>query len=133
MGLDGYVACDCVEKGVANVSPAIASLVKSDRDIGSNYFDSLDKRHRQVYSQWCSSKPCPHDGFILMSQRLEGAAGIAEIRKVLAERVQDPKKGLRLLWTKVMESGVHSGDSLRVEQVARLQAELQGGTSAGRG
>jgi hypothetical protein len=125
MGLDGYVACDCIEKGKAQVPPAIASFVKIARDSGSCYLDSLDKRHRQVYSLWRASKPCPHDGGILLAQRLGSAAGIEEFRKALAERVQSPNKDLRLLWTKVVYSGVHSGDSLTVEQVARLQTELQ--------
>ena len=38
---------------------------------------------------------------------------------------RDPKKELRLLWTKIVTSGVHSGDSLTVEEIARLQTELQ--------
>ena len=125
MGLDGYVACDCIEKGIARVPAAIAGLVKIDKDSGSNYLDSLDKRFRQVYSQWRASKPCPHDGFMLMSRRLGSAAGIAGFRKILAAGLNDPTMDVRILWSKVLYSGVHSGDSLSVKEVARLQADLQ--------
>jgi len=125
MGVDGYVACDCIEKGIARVPAAIAGLVKIDADTGSNYLDSMDKRFRQVYSQWRASKPCPHDGFMLMVQRLGSAAGIASFRKILADGLHDPTMEVRILWSKVLYSGVHSGDSLPVKSVARLQADLK--------
>ncbi len=125
MGLDGYVACDCIEKGAARVPAAIAGLVKIDQDTGSNYLDSLDKRVRKVYSQWRASKPCPHDGFMLMVGRLGSAKGIGDIRKFLAEQVRDPGAEFPVLWKQVVYSGVHSGDSLAMKDVQRLAAELK--------
>jgi len=124
MGLDGYVACDCIEKGIANVPPAIASFVKIDRHTGSNYLDSLDKRHRQAYNLWRASKPCPHDGGILRCQQLGSANGIGWIRGFLADHVGDPPAEFPVLWKQVVYSGVHSGDSLSVEEVRRLAEEL---------
>ncbi|MBV8880854.1 MAG: hypothetical protein JO332_12860 [Planctomycetaceae bacterium] len=125
MGLDGYVACDCLEKGTAQVPAAIAGLVKIDQDTGSTYFDSPDKRLRQVYSQWRASKPCPHDGSMLLVVRLGSANGIGLIRKFLTERVGDPETEFPVLWKRVVHSGVHSGGSLDVNDTMRLEVELQ--------
>lgn len=125
MGLDGYVACDCIEKGTARVPAALAGLVKIDQVTGSNYLDSLDKRARQVYSQWRASKPCPHDGFMLMVGRLGTAKGVGEIRKLLSDQVRDPGSEFPVLWKQVVYSGVHSGDSLAVKEVQRLAGELK--------
>ena len=88
MGLDGYVACDCIEKGIARIPAAIAGLVKIDEDTGSNYLDSKDKRARQVYSKWCASKPCSHERFVLLTHRLGNADGISRVRKHLAAQVR---------------------------------------------
>jgi hypothetical protein len=125
MGLDGYVACDCIEKGLAKVPPAIAPFVKVDRDCGSCYLDSLDKRHRQAYSVWRASKPCPHDGGFLRVERLGSVNGIVWIRGFLTDKVADPEAEFPLLWKRVIYSGVHSGDSLSVEEVRRLAEELK--------
>ena len=57
MGLDGYVACDCIAKGVAQVPAEIAGLVKdvqrlteelkrrprSDDPVTERFFERLDE------------------------------------------------------------------------------------------
>jgi len=125
MGLDGYVACDCIEKGTARVPAAIAGLVKVDPGTGSNYLDSADRRLRQVYSKWCASRPCPHGDFMLVTRRLGNVDGISRVRKFLSARVRDPASEFRVLWRRVLYSCVHSGDTMPVKEVARLQQELK--------
>ncbi len=72
--------------------------MKIDRDTGSPYLDSLDKRYRQAYSLWRASKPCPHDGGILLVGRLGSANGIGWIRGFLKDSVGDSEAEFPVLW-----------------------------------
>lgn len=125
MGLDGSVACDCIEKGTAKLPESLAGLVKIDEDTGTPYLDSKDRKLRETWSKWQASRPCPHERFTLLTHRLGNAASIGRLRKLLAEEARDPAAEWPLLWSRVLYSGVHSGDALAVGDVGKLQAELR--------
>ncbi|HZE95423.1 MAG TPA: hypothetical protein VE981_00190 [Planctomycetota bacterium] len=124
MGLDGYVACDCLEKGIAKPPPALAGIVKVDRDTGTTYLDSEDQKLRQIYSRWCASRPCAHENFVRISRPLGNISGIGRIRTYVAGQARDPAVEFPILWRRVLKSGFHSGDAIPVERVRDLQGEL---------
>jgi len=125
MGLDGHVACDCIEKGTSEVPKALTGLVKIDEDTGTPYLDSRDRKLRETYSKWQASKPCPHEHFTLLTHRLGHAPAINRIRKIVEQEARDPKVEFPILWSRVLYSGVHSGDAIAVGDVGTLQSELR--------
>lgn len=125
MGLDGFVRCFCFEKNRANAPAAISALVKVDDDTGRPYLESEDRSHREIFSRWEASGPCPHRNFMLASRRLGNIAYITRVREILSEASRDAGAEFPILWKQVLYSGSHSGDAIPWRQAAALQAELR--------
>jgi hypothetical protein len=124
MGLDAYVHCDCVEKGRVQVPPLFASALKIDADTGLPYLDTENEPLVLAYSRWRAGRPCPHESFHLVKERLGNISAIGGVRKAMEDHSHDPESEFPILWKQVVHSGFHSGDAIPAQQVAALQKEL---------
>ncbi len=125
MGLDGFVRCNCVEKGIAKPPPEIALLVKLEEVCGTPYLESEDRRQREVFSRWQASGPCPHRNFTLASSRLGNIAYVGRIRRVLGDVSHDPETEFPIVRKQVVYTGSHCGDAIPPKQAGALQSELR--------
>lgn len=123
MGLDGFVYCDCVEKGRLKSPPPFPALFHVDPS-GWPTLRSEDEEAERAHFAWEETGPCPHRRFRLLSRRLGNITGIQWVREALQQLSPDPRKDFPVLLLKVVYDGSHGSDFLTVEEVRALKKEL---------
>jgi hypothetical protein len=124
MALNGFVCCDCVEKGRLKKPPPFPELFHVDPS-GFPTLRSTDEEKERTHDEWEASGPCPHPYFKLLHHRLGNIAGIQWVRQALHQISRDPRKEYPVLLMKVVYSGSHCGDFLNLEEVRALDRELK--------
>ncbi|NJL98428.1 MAG: hypothetical protein HC924_06215 [Synechococcaceae cyanobacterium SM2_3_2] len=123
MGLDAWVWCNCVETGQLTTPHPYPELLYIDEegcpDIRSDEDDKI-KAHRQ----WEFDNPCRHENFTLLHHRIGNISLVASLRKAVSHLSEDAAVRYPVLWSKVIYSGVHCGDWLKIEDVKQLKDEL---------
>ena len=61
----------------------------------------------------------------MTAHRLGNAGGIGWIRSIIQQITLKPENDFPILWTRVIYSGMHAGDSLTPEEAVQLGVELQ--------
>jgi hypothetical protein len=122
MGLDAFIYCDCYEKGrLREPPPGGAQLC-----VGPDGFLTREQNDGTLESdlawdEWREKRACEHRGGILLHHRLGNIALIGLLRAEL----QGDSERFPILATKVVYSGSHCGDFLRLEEIPQLQRELE--------
>jgi hypothetical protein len=123
MGLNAVVYCDDVENGRLRIPHPLPHLLVIG-EAGCPTISSDDLQDLFLHDQWEVKRPCSHEHFWLVEQWLGNARLISRISDSIAEMSKDPSVEYRVLWSKVVYSAVHSGDYLKVEEVAELKNEV---------
>ena len=120
MGLDAVVYCDCFERGRLRTPPRPEWGVHVDAD-GGRSPTTQDLDEQIAFDVWDSRDACEHEGGFLLHHRLGNIALIGFFRQLLDGQVDR----LPVIVTKIIHSGSHAGDSLSLEAVEQLEAELE--------
>jgi hypothetical protein len=121
MGLDATVYCDCYETGRARKPAPQPELVYVD-DTGQVCltWDAPDADQSAFYD-WLKGA-CEHGPMgELVSHRLGNMARVGFLRSVLSDFAEQ----FPVLLTKVVYNGTHAGDSLSLDDIERLQSEVE--------
>lgn len=113
MGLDAHVYCDCLEKGRIPQPMPNDAVVK----IGADGFPLLERNGETVWDDF----ECEHESRRLIHHRLGNIALVALLRRELNREASS----YPILLDKVVYNGIHAGDCIGLEQIPRLQIELQ--------
>ena len=122
MGLDAVIFCDCLEKGRLKSPHPFPNLLYIAPN-GSPEIRSRSNARREQHDEWMHHA-CRHEDMILAGDQLGTIGGIEFIRETLRRGVRRPALQFPVLWDKVIYSGAHCGDHLRLEDVKRLHDEL---------
>lgn len=122
MGLDASVYCDCWEKGKLNSPAPNPEFVTMDES-GFLEIESDDDQLYFAFEEWKSSA-CEHPSMKLVHRRLGNISHIAVLRDIVSQLSSDPKEEFPVTWNKVIYSGSHGGDFLRVDEVRKLKDEI---------
>jgi hypothetical protein len=119
MGLDAVVYCDCYENGRLREPPPCPEyvFVSSAGYLDCNHPD-LDAL--MAFDQWLLSRACEHPSGNLLHHYLGNIWTISIIRDELEQNAAL----FPTILTKVVYSGIHSGDYLSLGDVDRLASEL---------
>jgi hypothetical protein len=122
MGLDAFVFCDCYEKGRLQEPPpaGVTLCVEPDGALGREQDDGTLEADL-AWDEWREQRACAHQGGILLRHRL----GNISLVGLLRAELQREAERFPVLVTKVVYSGSHSGDYLRVEEIPALQREIE--------
>jgi hypothetical protein len=122
MGLDAFVFCDCYEKGRLREPPppGVVLCVEPDGSLGREHDDGRLESDL-AWDEWREQRACDHGGGILIRYRL----GNISLVGLLRAELQREAERFPILVTKVVYSGSHAGDFLRVEEIPALQRELE--------
>lgn len=123
MGLDAVVFCDCVEKKRLKSPHPFPDLLYISPN-GSPEIRSRSNTKIEQHDEWMHHA-CRHEDMIVGGDQLGTISGIEFIRESLARAVPRPDRQFPVLWNKVVYSGAHCGDHLKLSDVVRLQEELQ--------
>lgn len=123
LGLDALVYCDCVEKGLLRKQHPFPDLLTIDE---TGYPDIATKMNEitLLHKQWIMSKPCIHQDFILVFERLGNVATIDFIRATISRIIEYCNIDCQIVWNKVVYSSIHSGDYLSINDVVKLDQEI---------
>jgi hypothetical protein len=122
MGLDAFVYCDCYEKSRLREPPpgGIPLRVYPDGS-WSRVQDDGTLASDLAWDDWLLQRACEHRGGMLLHHRL----GNISLIGLLRSQLQCESERFRILVTKVLYSGSHSGDFLRIDEIPALQMELE--------
>jgi len=122
MGLDAFVFCDCYEKGRLREPPPTGVILRVEPDgaLGREQ-DRATLEADLAWDEWLEHRACEHKGGILLRHRL----GNISLVGLLRAELQREAERFPILVTKVVYSGSHTGDFLRVEEIPALQSELK--------
>lgn len=123
MGLDAWVWCDCVEKGRLHTPHPFPELLRLD-ETGGPDIASEDPAIIERHDEWLLRSPCEHSECALVSHYLGNIGRIETLRRTLDTLRPDASETFPILRNRVIYSGSHCGDSIAVEDVEKLQAEL---------
>lgn len=122
MGLDAFVFCDCYEKGRLLEPPpgGVSVRVEPDGSLAPGQgHGTLEPG--LAWDEWLEQRACEHRRGILVYHHLGNISLIGLLRAEL-QRVAGR---FPMLVAKVVYSGAHGGDFLRVEEIPALQKELE--------
>lgn len=117
MGLDAKVYCDCFEKGRLREPPPPGCHLSIGRD-GGLLCVSDDLDTKLAFDRW-QLRACEHENGVLLHHRIGNIALVSDLRAELERQ----RGHFPMLLAKVLYGGVHAGDFLTVEEVARLLPE----------
>jgi hypothetical protein len=121
MGLDAYVRCTCIRDGKAKPHPFPDRLTLDETEEPVLTGDpSTDEW--TAHDHWFSES-CEHGGYVLC-ERLGNISLAAHLREFLKGLEGRPGPKFRILLTKVLYNGTHSGDSIPVSMSAELEKEV---------
>lgn len=118
MGLHAYVCCDCLEKGRLR-SPANSEwqvFVDSD---GSRNTRSSDLDVQIAFDQW-SSTACEHE----LGKYANASIGNISLVGLLQGELNSSGLSFPVLLERVLYSGTHCGDSIPIDLMPQLRAEI---------
>jgi hypothetical protein len=119
MGLDAVVYCNCFESGKLKEIPSyIDSIyVDSGGDLGckNDNFETVLE-----FDQWLLYRACEHENGVLLHHYLGNIARVSNLRKDLSVNVER----FPIILEKILYSGTHCGDFLRLETVKNLKKEI---------
>jgi hypothetical protein len=121
MGLDAHVRCRCIQDGIAKPHP-FPNRLALDETIEPFLTGDSTQAEWLIHDSWFAES-CEHGGYLL-SERLGNITLIAHIRQFLRELQDDPSPRFKILLTKVVFDGTHSGDWIPREQTAELLQEV---------
>lgn len=121
MGLDACVFCNCYETGKVEVPPPQPELVYIDPTTGQVSLRSEESGADQyAFFDWLASA-CEHGPLgELVAHRLGNIALVAFLRGLLE---QSPQRFPTLL-SKIVNNGVHGGDTLSLTDIEGLAPEM---------
>jgi hypothetical protein len=119
MGLDASVYCDCFERRRLRTQPRPEWGVDVDEE-GGRSATSRDLDQQIAFDAWNHSA-CEHEDGVLLHHRIGNIALIGLFRQLLNPHVDR----LPVIVRKIIYSGSHAGDSLSLETVAQLGAEVE--------
>src|SRR4051812_45307178 len=105
MALDGFVYCDCYEKGNLRANPPAGAKIFVT-ETGEISCETSDEDLWLKFSAWKRSRACLHTGMILVHLRLGKVAAIDALRTEL----QKHSRNFPILLQKVVYSGTHTCD-----------------------
>lgn len=123
MSLTATVYCDCVEHNRLRIPHPLPELLFIDES-GYPNLRSADFEQVVLHDQWEAQNPCLHTRFRLVEYWLGNVAAIGLIRHRIEELSESTATPYRILRSKVVYSGSHSGDFLTTNEVVQLRDEL---------
>jgi hypothetical protein len=120
MGLDAFVYCDCFERGRLRTPPRPEWGVYVGEE-GGRSPTTQDLDEQIAFDVWNSRDACEHENGVLLHHRLGNIALIGLFRYLLNAQVDR----LPVIVKKIIYSGSHCGDSLSLEMVEQLRAEVE--------
>lgn len=120
MALDGFVYCDCYEKGNLRSNPpnGVNVVVTETGEISC---ETSDEDLWLKFSAWKRAKACLHTGMILVHLRLGKVAAIDALRAELQKEARD----FPILLQNVVYSGTHTCDWIPVSKLPALAEEVK--------
>jgi hypothetical protein len=119
MGLDAVVYCDCWERGAIRRLPEPQWQIYIDEQYGSRDASTNSSSADIEFDRW-NRWACEHENGILLHHRLGNIALIGFVHEQL-ERA--PEK-FSFLLSRVVYSGIHSGDVIAVAELPQVEVEL---------
>lgn len=124
MGLDATVYCNCFETGkFRGLPPHHAEVrVKKDGSLACYFHDIENNLDKEINcDKWLHDESCEHEGNTLLHHYIGNISIVGLLRFELSRAAEL----FPLLLNKVVYNGVHCGDWLTVEEVAKLGDELK--------
>ena len=121
MGLDACVYCNCYESGKLHTLPPRSELVYVDQDGALACRDEGDDDLYFEFTRWLHNQACEHIDGIVVHCRIGNTALVGLLRKEL-----ESNQGIfPLVVGKVLYSGTHGGDYIKVSDVVEMQGEIK--------
>jgi len=121
MGLDAYVRCTCIRDGKAKPHPFLDRLTLDETQEPVLTGDPSAEEWT-AHDSWFAES-CEHGGYLLC-ERLGNITLAAHLRDFLKGLEGRPGPKFRILLTKVLYNGTHSGDWIPVSVSAELEKEV---------
>lgn len=119
MGLDASVYCNCLERGRLRKPPRPEWGVYVDGE-GGRSPTTKDLDEQVAFDTWNYRDACEHENGVLLHHRLGNVALIGLFRQLLNAYGDR----LPVIVKKIIYSGTHAGDSLSLDVVKELAAEM---------
>jgi hypothetical protein len=120
MGLDACVYCDCFKTGKLYEPPASEWGVYAE-ETGGMACQTQRLEEQIAFDQWLALRACHHKGGVFLHHHLGNLALIALLRSELHHSMKE----FPVLLKQVLYDGMHCGDYLSLEDVGKLQLELE--------
>ena len=124
MGLDAVVFCDCVERKKLKVPHPFPGLLFV-RSNGSPEIHSKNPARIDKHDMWMESPPCQHKGMMAAGSYLGNVVLVERVHQALESVLRYPLPRCPIVMTRVLQSGTHTGDYLKLRHVRSLERELQ--------
>lgn len=121
MGLDAYVRCTCIRDGKAKPHP-FPDRLKLDKTEEPVLTGDPSTEEWAAHDSWFAES-CEHGGYLLC-ERLGNITLAAHLRDFLKGLEGRPGPKFRILLTKVLYNGTHTGDEIPVSMSAELEKEV---------
>jgi hypothetical protein len=121
MGLDTFVCCNCYEAGKIPMPPSRPELVYVDELRALNCRDGGDNEIYFAFQPWINDQACEHQQGILVHHRIGHISLVALLRAELSKQ----RNLFPLIPQKVVYDGTHGGDYIAVNDVRKMQAEVE--------
>jgi hypothetical protein len=122
MALDAYVRCTCIRDGKAKPHPFPDRLTFDEGAEPTLTGDPSDEEW-DAHDRWVGDS-CAHGGYLL-SESLGNITLVAHLRSFLRALQGTPGPRFRILLTKVIYDGTHTGDSIPSDDTAELLREVE--------
>jgi hypothetical protein len=117
MGLDAAVYCNCYEAGRLRTPPPPSASVSVWED-GSLY--CINKEALKEFDEWLENDDCEHEGGIALAHYLGNTTRTGLVREELRKFAND----FPMILDKVIGSGIHCGDYIRLDEIESLREEV---------
>ena len=120
MGLDAFIYCDCYETGKLKSEPLPQWNVYVEPN-GSRSTSAEDLELQIAFDRWSNHEACEHENGILVHHRIGNVSLVSPLRAELKSSSHE----FHLILNRIVYDGIHGGDFIEVNDVRRLQAELE--------
>jgi len=120
MGLSAFVYCNCFEKGLVASTPKAEWNVFVDSD-GSRSTTGIDLETELEFDRWNESA-CQHEFGIYVDRPIGNVSLVRTLREALG--ASEMGKTFPILLGYVLYNGTHGGDSVPMELMPQLCAEV---------